>query len=718
MQRNKDPERAMSLKNEGNKAFQAGDYVGAEGLYSKAIIADDTNPALYTNRSLARLKLQLWDSTIADCQACLRLNRDSMKANYYLAQAQIELRNYDEALPTALRAHALCVSQNDKSLPQVTALVLRCKKEKWEHMERIRKRENQGLENEMLELIQREREEMLQTCDSESLKEDVRKEWEEKQSHLEKTFDRARVNEEKKRVVPDWMVDEISFNIFIDPVVTKTGKSYERSSILEHLRRSPTDPLTREPLHPTDLRPNLALKQACEEFLQENGWAADCSQVFEALREGLRGTVQDVPHLLSGVEDQEYPKGSVQLTTPYQAVEDLFSWQDLSGALDYSTLKENHFPPSAFTAPSIRSPETAPPYPTPEPVFRARLSLVKGGVLLCVAVHHSTTDVTGFGALLKIWAAHCRSRSSAEVDFDPSWCDRSLLRGPALETVKLSDTVPDLIHVVERDEMPTTVKSTNKGIIYETRIFYFPQATLQELKMTVNEHLPNLENRVPWVSTGDILTAILWSATIWTDQGSVEVAPDNGDMCAVGIPVNFRSRLNPKLPQDYLGAAFGMTTASVARANLLSASRNTATANVPLNKGSLLSLARIASAIRSSLGHVSEAGIRSALEYTASQPDITSIKLGPRHDGISLVSWADQGVYDLDWGQVLDKCDAVRIPKLGARRNPIVLPRVSGKDGSQPGLEVIVSFDEKTMEKFCQNTLIQQFDFLATLGSV
>ncbi|KAM0810260.1 hypothetical protein AB5N19_10608 [Seiridium cardinale] len=437
------------------------------------------------------------------------------------------------------------------------------------------------------------------------------------------------------------------------------------------------------------------------------------SQVFEILREGLRGTVHDVPHLLSGVEDQEYPKGSVQLTTPYQAVEDLFSWQDLSGTLDYSTLKENHFPPSAFTAPSIRSPETTPPYPTPEPVFRARLSLVKGGVLLCVAVHHCTTDVTGFGALLKIWAAHCRSRSSAEVGFDPSWYDRSLLRGPSLETtVKLPDTVPDLIHVVERDEMPTTVKSTYRDIIYETRIFYFPQATLQELKIAINEHLPNLENRVPWVSTGDILTAMLWSATIWTDQGGVEVAPDNGVMCAVGIPVNFRSRLNPKLPQGYLGAAFGMTTVSVARADLLSASRNTATANVPLGKESLLSLARVASAIRSSLGQVSEAGIRGALEYTASQPDITSIKLGPRHDGISLVSWADEGVYDLDWGQVLGKCDALRIPRLGARRNPIVLPRVFGKDGSRPGLEVIASFDEKTMERFCQNSLIQQFGIL------
>lgn len=60
-----------------------------------------------------------------------------------------------------------------------------------------------------------------------------------------------------------------------DPVITKNGHSYERATILEHLRRSKTDPLTREPLAEEDLRPNLALRQACEEFLKENGWAVD-----------------------------------------------------------------------------------------------------------------------------------------------------------------------------------------------------------------------------------------------------------------------------------------------------------------------------------------------------------------------------------------------------------------------------------------------------------
>ena len=60
-----------------------------------------------------------------------------------------------------------------------------------------------------------------------------------------------------------------------DPVMTKTGNSYDKSTVIEHLKHSKTDPLTREPLRMDDLRPNLALKQACEDFWKDNGWAVD-----------------------------------------------------------------------------------------------------------------------------------------------------------------------------------------------------------------------------------------------------------------------------------------------------------------------------------------------------------------------------------------------------------------------------------------------------------
>lgn len=66
---------------------------------------------------------------------------------------------------------------------------------------------------------------------------------------------------------------------------------------MEHLKRSPTDPLTREPLRAAELRPNIALRQACEEFLQENGWAADWWSSFVDIASRQSHTSNLSPHI-------------------------------------------------------------------------------------------------------------------------------------------------------------------------------------------------------------------------------------------------------------------------------------------------------------------------------------------------------------------------------------------------------------------------------------
>ncbi|KAL2153598.1 hypothetical protein VTH82DRAFT_4753 [Thermothelomyces myriococcoides] len=280
--------KSIQLKEEGNRRFQAGDYVMAEALYSQALISDPNNPALYTNRAMARLKLGQWDNAVADCTACLRLAPDSIKAHYSLSQAHLALRAYDDALQHARIAHALCAKAADKSLGTLTAHVLRCKKEAWDAAERRRLRENADLEAEVIGLLERERDAAVREAvgqqleeggdssgGSEEARKEVAAEWDAKIARMREVFERARPPGEKRRTVPDWAIDDISFCVMVDPVITKSGKSYERASIEEHLRRHPHDPITREPLYITDLRPNLDLKQACEEFLQENGWAAD-----------------------------------------------------------------------------------------------------------------------------------------------------------------------------------------------------------------------------------------------------------------------------------------------------------------------------------------------------------------------------------------------------------------------------------------------------------
>lgn len=256
---------------------------------------------------MSRIKLALFEPASVDCHACLKLSGPNMKAYFILSQCLLALHDVDGALENALLAYRLGSETNDKSLAHLTGQVLRCKKERWDEREKKRTRQSRELENQLVSLLQREQGENIALCSSEMEADEVMEESQKQINLLLSTFEAARSASEKKREVPDWVIDDISFGIMVDPVMvsvaliffefllsckncffrrrelteyelvqqTKTGKSYERASIMEALRRHPIDPLTREPLYPSELRPNLGLKQACEEFLEQNGWAVD-----------------------------------------------------------------------------------------------------------------------------------------------------------------------------------------------------------------------------------------------------------------------------------------------------------------------------------------------------------------------------------------------------------------------------------------------------------
>lgn len=172
---------------------------------------------------MARLKLRSWSSVIEDCSFVLSLPNgvSNIKAHYYLAQAYLEIASPDDALPHALQAHSLCSEANDKSLVAVTTLVLRCKKERWERLEKQRAREDQDLEREIMALLEKDKEENLQMVaeGDETERQVVSEEAEQKAKRLRDIFDRARIKADQRREVPDWAIDDITFTIMVDPVM-------------------------------------------------------------------------------------------------------------------------------------------------------------------------------------------------------------------------------------------------------------------------------------------------------------------------------------------------------------------------------------------------------------------------------------------------------------------------------------------------------------------
>ncbi|KAI1272893.1 hypothetical protein F5Y07DRAFT_378726 [Xylaria sp. FL0933] len=473
-------------------------------------------------------------------------------------------------------------------------------------------------------------------------------------------------------------------------------------------------------------------------------------QAVNTLSRGLSGLARDVPYVLSRViSDKSGTTGSdVAISTPCQSPEDIFSWHDLSDSVDYATLKAGHFAPDAFLAPGIIPPDTLPPYSASPAVFRARASLVRGGLILCVAVYHVVTDVTGFDALLKIWAAHCCGESSHDIGFDASWMDRAPLLS-ATESSSSATPMPKLLHIKIPEETmggakPGTEKEQKN---YQTGIFYFPQRCLRALKEAVNVHVAE-QQPGSWVSTSDILSSLLWNTIIGAQEHpDSEKAVDNKNarISTLSFPVQFRAALRPELPRNFLGAAFLMMSARVPHEDvrLISSRFGNDSASAALEQGvkaqsqadtdaeallrfvDVSALAKVALAIRRAVQGIDDAAVREVLAYLETHPDMPNPKaplvLGPPRcevggSATSVVSWANQCVYELDWGNAIGRCDTVRLAKMVNKRDPIVLPHIPSRNGEDGGVEVIMSYEADIMQRVIEWPIMKHFAMLRCLS--
>lgn len=91
---------AEGKKGEGNKAFSAGEYDKAIELYAEAIALDPDNHIYYSNRSACYGSKGDWAKAAADAKLCTEKDPTFLKGYYRLTLAQIELKEYDEAIDT------------------------------------------------------------------------------------------------------------------------------------------------------------------------------------------------------------------------------------------------------------------------------------------------------------------------------------------------------------------------------------------------------------------------------------------------------------------------------------------------------------------------------------------------------------------------------------------------------------------------------------------
>ncbi|KAG0738980.1 hypothetical protein G6F57_000187 [Rhizopus arrhizus] len=248
-------------KANGNKLFAEKRFEEAIKEYTSAIIKDSSVPVYYTNRALCYLKLEKYDQVISDCRRAIELDPNIVKGYYLLGQALTENKQHTEALNKLKIGYELAIQQKVKY--------------KWEDDEAIRLEKESELLRYVKGLVEKERNESLNNEMDEEAIDTINYKANERLREVENVFVQSRENA-TRREIPDAYLDKISFNIMHDPVFTPDGITYERQSLLDHFKRNGYfDPITRKPCKEDNLVPNLSLREAIEDFLKDNGWAAD-----------------------------------------------------------------------------------------------------------------------------------------------------------------------------------------------------------------------------------------------------------------------------------------------------------------------------------------------------------------------------------------------------------------------------------------------------------
>lgn len=246
---------AEQLKEEGNKFFARSKFGAAVERYTEAITLVPDNAVLFVNRAMAHRKKEEWEFVMRDAMTALRIDRDHMKANYLAGLAHLQLTDYETGIRHLSKALEQAREANDSIKDNIWRELAQAKYTQWQHDSAQRKARLESLK------------ELTASCISSTTEESqqLNAHW----TWLLQTVAKLDI----PREVPSVFTCPLTMETYRDPAITKYGQSYERGVLIEHLKKNQWDPVTRQPLTEQDIVPNIALRQAVYQYLDEHPWA-------------------------------------------------------------------------------------------------------------------------------------------------------------------------------------------------------------------------------------------------------------------------------------------------------------------------------------------------------------------------------------------------------------------------------------------------------------
>lgn len=487
---------------------------------------------------------------------------------------------------------------------------------------------------------------------------------------------------------------------------------------------------------------------------------ADPHRVERALFMGFEKLLQAMPILTCSItEPMNGPqKGALAATLPRRAAAQVWRVKDFRAKEDlkYPRLREARFPISRFplwdftTLPFL--------FDADPPALHAQVTLIDGGLVMAMCVHHSLADGTGCNVIARALATCCRGEKLDPQDIARVWARPSILESE--EKVQSEDfselkthtrthvmskrpPAPGLVLYLRRKLQAyynpvfnafVMALTKYQALSQSTRMIHFPKSSLNKLKETARDSR-DVSEREGWLSSLDVLTTLMfccitesrlnlkrgpftpvssrkkahvvtflrglltWLYAILFPQSQTSSFPLSKVTALLLTAVNLRKACHPPVPPDYIGNLFLICNVDTPVLDLLPTVRN---------------ISSLAHRLRARRKEMDSGYVGRVVSAIRSAPDVSKLGFsGGEFPELCLLisSWREQDHCRLDWGsEVGVRCERVRTCEFIRGGVAIVFPEAAEMEGGEDGgLDVALSLEKGVMKELERNPVFNQF---------
>lgn len=322
----------------------------------------------------------------------------------------------------------------------------------------------------------------------------------------------------------------------------------------------------------------------------------------------------------------------------------------------YKELCDTGVPPSVLPAELLAPLPNYPDESKPAPVFAAQGNFIQGGLIVTIFVHHGVTDGAGVGLLLGGGQRPCACPQDLALI-----AKAESRRRACLFTGLPLGLLPTHHHpeyaITNRCELEACDRDMAARSGYPNmigRVFTFSSEQLSELKSSVAAHIANDDrDTVPYISTNDALSALLWHAITRARLSSFSPTMISSQLT---LPVNVRNKLSSPIPPTYFGAANVLVPVLLPVEVLASSTSDPEV------------IVSTAKAIRRAMMRIDDGYLQEVITLANAQEDVRNVRMAGNFrfgSDLAITTQANLGIEEATLGMGLGKPEWIR--KVGGR---------------------------------------------------